>query len=126
MSNEVHFLLMLNVFPIQYLAPLAYVLLRVVLGVLLIRTGIRLCSSPFSILRILIGVLEMIIGSMLVFGFYTQIAAIGSMGIAFLGLLRVAPFYGTLFSRSTALLMGAISLSLFITGAGPLAFDLPI
>lgn len=117
--------IMLNPFPIQFLAPLTYLLLRVVLGILCIRVGILLlrgtASSPK---QTILGTLLITTGTALVFGMYTQYAALTTLFISALSTLRAhtIPYL----TRTSLILMAAISLTLFITGAGPFAFDLPI
>ncbi len=66
----------------------------------------------------------LVIGVQCILGFYTQIAALGLGFLSILGMTRPRLLPGT--SRSTMFLLGAIALSLFITGAGIFAFDLPI
>jgi uncharacterized membrane protein YphA (DoxX/SURF4 family) len=117
--------IMLNPFPIQFLAPLAYLILRVVLALVCIRLGIRMVkNTEASGARKGLGLLFSGAGILLFFGLYTQIAALGVMALTTLGTIRT----GTVreYSRTTLVLMGAVAVSLFITGAGPFAFDLPI
>lgn len=70
---------------------------------------------------------HLVIGLMLVFGYYTQYAAIlGSIG-AFKGILFGKSYSEAfMFSRSTYVLLVAISLSLLISGAGAFAIDWPL
>jgi uncharacterized membrane protein YphA (DoxX/SURF4 family) len=64
---------------------------------------------------------------MFLVGFYTQIAAILSIGLCVKLLIWHKRFpQNSIPSRLTYLLLLTISLSLFVTGAGILAFDLPI
>ncbi|HVU79974.1 MAG TPA: DoxX family membrane protein [Candidatus Paceibacterota bacterium] len=67
------------------------------------------------------------VGLMLFFGYYTQIAALlgilGSLKAFFFARKYPAVFF---FSRSTYVLILAICLSLMLSGAGRLAFDLPL
>ena len=67
------------------------------------------------------------IGLMLLFGYYTQIAAILAAMTSVKGLLFYKRF-GPLFpySRSTYVLLLAICLSLLVSGAGAMAYDLPL
>lgn len=122
----VHFFYnMLNPFPIQFLAPLAYLILRIVLAIICIRLGTRMMKNPeASGARKTLGFLFSGTGALLFIGLYTQIAALIVMALTSLGILRnkTVPEY----PRTTLVLMGAVALSLFITGAGPFAFDLPI
>lgn len=119
---------MLNPFPIQFLAPLAYFLLRVVLGFLIIRLGNRLLRrTPRTATPSVIAGIEIVIGSMFILGVYTQIAALITVLLTIPALVwphSPLPAFQT--NRSTTLLMCVIALSLFITGAGAFALDLPI
>ena len=67
------------------------------------------------------------IGLVLLFGAYTQIAALLAGIVSIKGLLFCKRF-GPLFpySRSTYFLILAICLSLLVSGAGAMAFDLPL
>lgn len=132
---------MLNPFPIQFLALLAYTILRFFVGSILLYAGIRhlknqkSIKSTFSGTRSLYGFVvilcvafvELIAGGMLILGYYTQIAALLGM---FLSLVFIL-FHRKLSALSVSgklfyvLLLGTM-LSLFITGAGAFAFDLPI
>ena len=74
-----------------------------------------------------LALLELGIGVMFFLGWYTQIAALISiflsLGVFFLYTRFSSPLMpGRLFY----LLLAAVSLSLFITGAGFFAFDMPI
>jgi uncharacterized membrane protein YphA (DoxX/SURF4 family) len=119
---------MLNPFPIQFLAPLTYFLLRVVLGFLIIRLGNRLLRrTPRTAASSVIAGIEIVIGSMFILGVYTQIAAFITILLTIPVLARPhSPLRVFQTNRSTTLLMCVIALSLFITGAGAFAFDLPI
>lgn len=68
-----------------------------------------------------------VIGLMLLFGAYTQIAALLAGLTSIKGLLFCKRF-GPLFPypRSTYVLILVICLSLLVTGAGAMAFDLPL
>jgi hypothetical protein len=117
---------MLNLFPIQFLAPLAFTILRLAIGILCLTLGYRRIKS-LSFSARLGGGVSFAIGILYILGAYTQLAAIISGLGAFLSLLpeRYRPF-PPFFSRTTTLLVIAVSLSLFITGGGAFAFDLPI
>jgi len=132
---------MLNPFPIQFLALLAYLILRVFVGGILLYLGFTHLKyrhdltfalsipwfphSTFSVLMLFST--EIIIGCMFIGGFYTQYAAIIGMILA----LKMLVFYKRFTSprlpgRLFYILLFGASLSLFITGAGAFAFDLPI
>lgn len=128
--------IMLNPFPIQFLSLAAYFILRVVLGGLLVRMGIHTIhtchtsptlSHTYRNLLWCIGVIEIIAGSLLFIGLYTQIASLATLltTLALFILSRrdvLFPFP----PRSFLLLASASACSLLITGAGIFAFDLPL
>ena len=132
---------MLNPFPIQFLSLFAYFLLRVFIGGILIYLGIShlkyrqelkdvftLSWWPYgTFTTLMIGFGEIIIGIFIFSGAFTQYAALATMIMS----IKMI-FIGQWFNHHSLppkifyiLLLGA-SLSLFITGAGVLAFDLPI
>ena len=132
---------MLNVFPIQFLSLFAYTILRIFVGIILVYLGLRhlrtrhelkevftLPYFPYGLFFVwYLGIVELVVGTMFLFGFLTQIAAILSSLIALKFLIMHRRFSapgipGRIFY---ALLLGA-SISLFITGSGALGFDLPI
>lgn len=132
---------MLNPFPIQFLSLLGYFILRVVIGFALLILAERHWKMRHSLSQVLtlpifpfgtfttymfIGV-ELIVGSMFILGFYTQIAAlIGiTMSIKML-FLRNRFDHESLPSKMVYFLFIGICLTLLITGAGVFAFDLPI
>lgn len=132
---------MLNPFPIQFLALLAHLLLRVIAGVVLIILGSRhfkqreslypvltLSLFPFGkITTLLFIVSELVIGTLFILGLNTQIAALLLMGMSMYMLFFRKRFsHQALPGRLFYLLLLGISCSLFITGAGALAFDLPL
>ena len=132
---------MLNPFPIQFLAILAYTILRLTIGILFIYFGalhvtkrhdlkyaLSLPWFPFGSVGVwLLSGVEFLVGVMFIFGFYTQIAAILSM-ILSLKLIVFNKRFASPYipSRLFYILLLGASLSLFITGAGAFAFDLPI
>jgi uncharacterized membrane protein YphA (DoxX/SURF4 family) len=72
-------------------------------------------------------IFNMVVGAMLFFGFYTQIAALlGMVGcLKGLWLNRRHPEV-VILSNGTVVLLVVILFSLFLTGAGAFAFDLPL
>lgn len=134
---------MLNFFPIQFLSMFAYALLRVCIGILLIRAGWKHIGSrreiqgplaytfPFfplgSTALWIIAITELASGIMFLLGLYTQIGALLSMVLCLKLIIWNSrlpmPFFE---KRSFYTLLFFASLSLFITGAGVFAFDLPI
>ena len=132
---------MLNLFPIQFLAPFAYLLLRVCIGFILIRFGVihirnRKVLAPIFSLRLLpfgnffawyLGIMEIFLGCMFIAGFLTHLAALYTVLMSLKFLIMHRRFTPPLIpSRLVYVLFLFISLSLFITGAGVFAFDLPI
>jgi len=132
---------MLNPFPIQFLALFAYFILRVVVGFALLYLAKKHWDNRhelFEIMKpsifpfgktntILIIATELIAGTMFILGFYTQIAALLLLEISIKMLLfRKVFIHPSIPSSFTYLLLLGIGLTLFITGAGVFAFDLPI
>lgn len=130
---------MLNPFPIQFLALLAYAILRIIVGAILLYLGFShiqhraVLKEQFSQFRFglvlvwYLGTLEIIVGMMFIFGFYTQIAALLSMLMAIKFIVLKGRFTSPLIpGRLFYILLFGASLSLFVTGAGIFAFDLPI
>jgi uncharacterized membrane protein YphA (DoxX/SURF4 family) len=132
---------MLNLFPIQFLALFAYLILRVITGFVLIHLSfkhfahrqelaeiLKLPLFPFGkISTILLISTEIFIGITLTLGLFTQAGAILLMLLSLKMLVLQRHFkHHTLPSPLIYTLLFAIGLSLFITGAGALAFDLPI
>jgi hypothetical protein len=116
---------MLNIFPIQFLAPLAYFLLRIAVGFICIRLGlILLRSGNGSGRRKVFGGALLSCGTLIFIGLSTQLAAIGLFSLSIFGIVRKKGVPHT--TKTALLLMAVIALSLFITGAGPFAFDLPL
>ena len=124
---------MLNPFPIQFLALLAYFILRVFVGSLLLFHANKLIVTTFKSalpnkkLLCSLGLFEFCIAVAVILGYYTQYAMIGLFFFSFYILLFLPTRYRTYFpDKSYWTLMIGISLTLFITGAGVFAFDLPI
>jgi len=132
---------MLNLFPIQFLAPLAFALLRVCVGALLLRLGIRHLKGRAHLqevftftyfkkgvlLATLFGIIEIVIGALFVVGLFTQVAALLLMLLSLKIIIMHTRFTHPLIpQRLFYVLLFSASLSLFITGAGIFAIDLPI
>lgn len=125
---------MLNLFPIQFLAPLAYALLRFLLGTLFVYIGLRhirnrkLVVTEIPIVRTcILAFFEILIGIGFIFGFYTQGVALGALFFSMLYITHRKKT-GALYipEQPFIMLIVASAISLFITGAGIFAFDLPI
>ncbi len=128
---------LLNVFPIQFLSLFAYFILRVVAAFLLLYLGRQhflnrneFTNPQFYISKkivVLLASIEIILGGMLLVGAYTQIVVLGVMTLCLFILFnynRLLPL--KLPSRMFYVLLISVSMSLFITGAGVFAVDLPI
>lgn len=132
---------MLNPIPIQFLALFAYFILRVFVGAILIYLGLKHWRYATELKEVLTlkwwpfgglstGILicfELLLGFLFIVGMLTQIAAFFTffMCIEFL-ILRKYFDHHSIPPKIFYLLLLAASLSLFITGAGVLAVDLPI
>ena len=125
---------MLNPFPIQFLSLFAYFILRVFVSLFLFVTvsrQLRRWPRLGDITRrrwwYLIAGYELILSVAFLMGIYTQYAALGLLVFSIWTLIRnrsgSSPLY---IANSAAFLLLGISISLFITGAGVLAVDLPI
>jgi hypothetical protein len=116
---------MLNPFPVLFLAPFTYFLLRVVLGFICLRIAHHIFKTESaSHKKKAFGALLGGAGVLLILGLYTQIAAILSLILSSLGFMRSSAFPGL--TRTSLAFMIVTSFSLFITGAGPFAFDIPL
>jgi uncharacterized membrane protein YphA (DoxX/SURF4 family) len=133
--------MLLNPFPIQFLALIAYALLRLaVAGVLLTlawrhyrhRTHFVTDLTPRlgKLAQPTVGLFiagELVIGSFLLFGAYTQWAALALMAMCIDIIVTRRFVTSTLLPpRIFYVLLFFCATSLFITGAGVLAVDLPI
>jgi hypothetical protein len=95
----------------------------------------QMAKIPFPIVGTSLGmnavwlalVAEIIIAGMLIAGYYTQFAAIAGMAAAvkYLYFGRQWPTFAPL-SRGTVVLLFIILFTLLISGAGALAYDLPL
>ena len=131
---------MLNPFPIQYLSLLAYFILRFGAGALLLHLGLRHFNERSSLKESLNGpfrklggfmvgyiiLAELCIGVLLMLGAFTQYAAIALFFFSIdmcIGKRFLA--HDSVPSPIFFVLLIFCSLSLFITGAGAFAVDLP-
>ncbi len=132
---------MLNIFPIQFLALFAHFILRLFVAGVVLYFGIthikhrteltKILSVPwwrFPVWNTVLLILtELVIATSLVLGIYTQIGALLLMILSLkMLMLRKRWQHSSIASSSTYVLLLGCGLSLFITGAGVLAFDLPI
>ena len=119
---------MLTLLPIQFLALFAYFLLRVCIGVIILHFGIKLWFSadrpPGAF--VFAGVAT-ITGMQLLLGLATQLAALTLLVLSLVILcLPNSRIRSQLPDTSFWFLAGGVAISLFITGAGVFAIDLPI
>lgn len=134
---------MLNPFPfllsLSFFAP---TILRIALGLLFVVFGVKKLTKqksekseffekiglrPGHIFTAIFGVIELTAGILLIIGLYTQIAAIVAAVISF-GAFYIKARQSELLpeSKSYYFVLFVIGVSLALTGAGALAFDLPL
>lgn len=114
---------MLSLFPqILFLAPFSALLIRVALAVVFAYAAWKHMSIADMVLRG-IGIVEVAVAAALFVGFSTQAASCVAVLLVVTWLLLPSAH---VYSRSTMYLALVMSLSLIITGAGALAFDLPL
>lgn len=124
---------MLNPFPIQFLSLFAYFVLRIFVSIFLLTTISRQLQSwpkPTNTKWLTCYALagfELLLAILFLTGAYTQYAALGllALSIGTIILNQRGHFVVTIPTSAAFLLIG-ISCTLFITGAGAFAFDLPI
>jgi uncharacterized membrane protein YphA (DoxX/SURF4 family) len=135
----------INPFPTMFLALIAHAVLRVVFGLTLFWMGykhltqhrmplaraVTLCAPRLSgaagWLALYFAAVELIAGAMFIMGAYTQIAALITVAYALKMLFFRKRFTPPLVpSPSFYVLAIGVSLSLFITGAGIFALDIPL
>jgi len=132
---------MLNPFPIQWLALLAYFILRLFVGLTLYYLGkehvrhyrelVTSTQWPFLPQRALpiqlLIFFELVIAILLLIGAWTQYAALLLLGLSIKMLLFHNRFsHPSIPPKMVYFLLIGCALSLFITGAGAFAIDLPI
>lgn len=132
---------MLNIFPIQFLSLFAYFILRLFIGGILMYLGIkhfayrkelqhilRLSWFPYgTFVALVFPIGEIIIASMILFGAYTQIAVLAIMAMSIKMIIMRNWFaHHSIPSKLFYVLLLGGAISLFITGAGVFAFDLPL
>src|SRR3989338_274195 len=133
---------MLNIFPTMFLSLFANALLRLILGGIFIYLGYRHLFrdraalqavvrthwprvAPFAVSYL--GLVEMSLGGMFFVGAWTQVAAVAAMILSVKMLVLKKHFAHPSIPRPIFyILVLGVSLSIFITGAGVLAFDLPL
>ena len=132
----------LSLFPqILFLAPLGTTLLRISAGLMIVYMGYHIINSREEISRarlpivghlapslwLVSGSLTCMIGVGLIVGYFTQAFAIAGALLTIKHLLGLR-HYASLLPLSTSgyILLLVICLSLIVSGAGALAFDLPL
>mgnify|MGYP006779691669 CR=1 FL=1 len=114
---------MLSLFPVHFLAPIAYILLRLCVGFIFV----RFAHCHLQKRELLVAGVEILVGIGFLLGLFTQLAAlIALVYTTVLYALHERFAYPKGPTKQTLVLLFFISLSLFITGPGILAFDLPI
>ena len=115
----------------MFLSLLAHAILRVATGAVLIAFGIQnlrkiQSGTPHTHLFLvsICALYEVVCGVLLVVGYLTQAAALTLVGYALLISFVRRSGVSTL-PASTRILLAGIGLSLFITGAGAFAVDMP-
>ena len=133
---------MLNIFPTMFLAQFAHALLRIVLGGIFIYLGWRHLVRDRAALEAIIrrhwpsvapyfvkylGLVEMALGGLFFVGAWTQVAAVAAMILSIKMLVLHRHFaHPSVPPKIFYTLVLGVYLSLFITGAGAIAFDLPL
>jgi uncharacterized membrane protein YphA (DoxX/SURF4 family) len=132
---------LLNPFPIQFLSLFAYFLLRVITGFILLSLSQKhfkarrnaaytfpLPLIPFPAWQLtILAALEAVAGILFIVGAYTQYVALGAMAYCLFCIIKYRKIALPHFPpRIFFVLLFGVALSLFITGAGALAVDLPI
>lgn len=137
--------MLVNIFPTMFLALIAHTVLRVGFGLILLTLGYRHLTARRLQLReavaacvpvlsgfapwfaIYFGLVEIVLGLMFVFGAYTQVAALVTGAYALKMLFFRKRFtYPLVPPPSFYLLSLFVACSLFITGAGAFALDIPL
>ncbi len=132
---------MLNPFPTMWLSLLAFFILRVTIGGTLLFLGLRhlqhqpelmiglrsfIRSLPAGSAQIL-ALLEIGVGALIIAGYHTQYACLVGIGVSIFFIIFRGGFTTELLPpRIYYLLLFGALISLFITGAGAFAFDLPL
>lgn len=120
---------MLNPFPILFLALLGYTILRLTIAFVLltlVRRQLKMVTSPLSFTRLLLIGLEVLVVGLLILGAFTQYAVLLGLGIVlYLARHRRDETVAIHDTLVLWLLAGGL-ITLFITGAGTPAVDLPL
>ena len=131
---------MLNPFPLQFLALLAYFILRICVGGILLYLGrahLKQRSGLITVLKfpflsshhsiLLLVFFELALGTFIFLGAHTQYATLGVILLSlFMLFMKRATNHPLIPPRIFYVLLIGACVSLFITGAGAFAFDLPL
>ncbi len=131
---------MLNLVPIQFLALFAYFILRLTVGLVFfslarshwryrqeLSTELNRPFIPGTGAVTLLVCVEVLVGTLFIIGLFTQLAAVIALITAVKFIIFRSYFSHHSFpTPQTLFLLIGITITLFITGAGVLAFDLPI
>jgi uncharacterized membrane protein YphA (DoxX/SURF4 family) len=105
----------------------AALLLRVVAGYVFIMQGRRVCQDvSHTRITYSLGLVQVIIGALLVVGAWVQGAAIVGAVITFFGVESMVAHESTPYERERLVILWAVCVSLIVLGAGPYAFDIPL
>ncbi len=114
---------MLSLFPqILFLAPFSALLIRLTLAIMFALAAYRHATREDSGVRFWAGI-EAALAAALIAGAWTQAVALVALIASIVGL--IVPSMRA-FPKSTMLLVLVLCISLVVTGAGALAFDLPL
>jgi hypothetical protein len=114
---------MLSLFPeLLFLAPLSATVIRIAVSCVFAYSAYTRTRSSAALLRVF-AVVDAVIALALLLGMYTQLAALAGLVCAAAWL--IVPAWRPL-PKSTVALVFVMCASLLVTGAGPLAFDLPL
>ncbi len=133
---------MLSLFPqLLFLAPVGLSLLRIAASLAILYSAWRFFATRHEISRTRLPLIAhmpasltlvgsfvyFVIGALLFVGLYTQLAALLGALIALKSAIFAPRYQGIIpLCRSASLLLLAIMLCLFVSGAGAFAFDLPL
>ena len=114
---------MLSLFPqVLFLAPFSALVIRIALALVFAYAAWRHVAQGDTISRVL-SFLKILVAAALLVGAWTQAVALVGALFALVGLLSPRT---RIFPKSTVALVLVMCLSLVVTGAGALAFDLPL
>lgn len=116
---------MLSMFPeIMFLSPFAALFIRIALALVIFYDGWSLFSKSGNTTRIA-ALCAFTAGALLFVGAWTQLIAI-ALVVTLLAEVLIPSWKQSTLPSSTLALMIVMALTLVVTGAGPIAFDLPL